>query len=191
MYQAGFRNLVIAPFLYREHRDQKLSESYACGVAREAVDRMSSTNPDLNADYLAGFEQGVIDFITYGGDQLPPILPPRQYWQLEYRAGDLHDAGQQWLRGCEAGRQYAETTGLRGLQPVRVNPPMLRPIDYLTSDSSLVDPPLQPPSLSESTAPANSESFTTPAIQVSLRAIPPTEASTSSSTPETESDYVP
>jgi hypothetical protein len=191
MYQAGFRNLVVAPFQYREHRDQKLSESYACGVAREAVDRMCSTNPGLGADYLAGFEQGVIDFITYGGDQLPPILPPRQYWQLEYRAGDLQDAGQQWLQGCEAGRQYAETTGLRGLQPVRVNPPLLRPIDYPTSDSSLVDPPLQHPSLSESPVPAKSDAFTTPAIEVSLQPIPLPEAPTSSSTPETASDHVP
>ena len=191
MYQAGFRNLVVAPFQYREHRDQKLSESYACGVAREAVDRMSSTNPGLGSDYLAGFEQGVIDFITYGGDQLPPILPPRQYWQLEYRAGDLKDAGQQWLQGCEAGRQYAETTGLRGLQPVRVHPPSLQTIDYPTSDSPLFNTPQPQSSLGASIAPAKSETFTTPAIQVSLQPIPLTEASTSSSMPETESDAVP
>ena len=62
---------------------------------------------------LTGFEEGFSDYLTYGGDGLTPVMPPRRYWRFWYTSPAGYDAVTEWFNGWDAGVAAAEMSGLR------------------------------------------------------------------------------
>ncbi|MBS0266042.1 MAG: hypothetical protein JSS02_29190 [Planctomycetes bacterium] len=120
MYKSGFYNLFIAPCQFHIHKDQDRTEAYHRRVAQEALAEMCQANPEmeLTKDYQSGFEDGVVQYLTYGGNELPPLAPPRKYWKLKYHNPEGQQAAQEWLAGCADGRIYAAQSGMRPLATV-------------------------------------------------------------------------
>ncbi|MFO1006196.1 MAG: hypothetical protein U0929_09565 [Planctomycetaceae bacterium] len=115
MCRMGVQNLCTAPKQFPSERDRRATQKFHQQVAQDAIQEMLSDDESvlLNPDYLAGFEEGVVDYLTYGGDRRPPLLPPRRYWNLSLRGIECQQPGQMWLMGCEDGRAYAERSGYR------------------------------------------------------------------------------
>lgn len=115
MYQTGYHNLVVAPLQFPFHRDRRATEKYHRQLAQEALAELQESRPGtpFSADYIAGYQAGVIDYLTNGGVPTPPLLPPRNYWKISYRAENEHEAAQQWLSGASDGREHAVASGLR------------------------------------------------------------------------------
>lgn len=124
MYQAGFENLIVAPSQFHLHKDRRATERYHRELAAEALAELQQTHPrrDYTVDYRAGYEAGVVDYLTNGGTTAPPLLPPRYYWTLGARTTTEHSAAQQWLSGATDGRAHAESSGLRSLAVVPASP---------------------------------------------------------------------
>lgn len=103
------------------HADLKATDEHHRRLAQKLATQYSAMGGEqctTQPDYLIGFEDGIVDYLTYGGDQRPPLLPPRRYWNLKYRDADGQSAGQHWLAGCAQGREYAEQLGLRSMKTV-------------------------------------------------------------------------
>ncbi len=115
MTRMGVENLCTAPRQFSGERDRRATLKFHRHVAHVAIQQMLSDGESvsLDPDYLAGFEEGVVDFLTDGGDRRPPLLPPRRYWNLSLRGVECQQPGQMWLMGCEDGRAYAERSGDR------------------------------------------------------------------------------
>ena len=125
MYRTGFHNLCEAPKQFSIHRDRRVTERFHRSLAHTAIENMLSeyASPQCEDEhYLEGFEQGIVDYLTFGGDLLPPLVPPRKYWNLSYRGSDGHHPGEMWLSGCEEGRNYAAQCGYRSDSKVASSP---------------------------------------------------------------------
>jgi len=111
----GVQNLCTAPKQFPRERDRRATQKFHRQVACEALQQMLADDESvpLDPDYLAGFEEGVVDYLTSGGDRRPPLLPPRRYWNLSLREMESQQPGRMWLMGCEDGRAYAEMSGYR------------------------------------------------------------------------------
>ncbi|RLS55000.1 MAG: hypothetical protein DWH91_10225 [Planctomycetota bacterium] len=121
MFQTGFQNLCVARKQFSLHADLKATDEHHRRLAQQLATQhseMSGQPCTTQPDYRIGFEDGIVDYLTYGGDQRPPLLPPRRYWNLQYRDAKGQTAGQQWLAGCAHGREYAEQLGLRSMETV-------------------------------------------------------------------------
>ena len=115
MYRAGFENLINAPSQFQIQHDRRATERHHRDAAHEALAewKRSDVNGAATVDYADGFEQGVVDFLTYGGNAPPPVLPPRKYWRLGRRAKTGNLAAEQWLQGAADGRSFAMESGQR------------------------------------------------------------------------------
>jgi hypothetical protein len=79
------------------------------------ADWAACCSPDayFSVDYASGFEDGFVDYLTYGGDGQPPIMPPRRYWKLGYHSPDGYVAITEWFNGWEDGVTQAQASGYR------------------------------------------------------------------------------
>ncbi|MDB5387601.1 MAG: hypothetical protein JWM11_3247 [Planctomycetaceae bacterium] len=126
MYRSGFNNLIVAPSQFQIHHDRRATERFHQQIAREALAEQQAAHPGqrFSVDYAAGFEYGVIEYLTNGGVTGPPLLPPRPYWKLASRSGTDNEAAQQWLLGATDGRERAIASGLRTVANVPSSIPM-------------------------------------------------------------------
>lgn len=117
MYRSGYQNLVVAPSQFQFHRDRRATEKYHQQLARQAITELQTHGGQghLSDDYLAGYEAGIVSYLTDGGNVAPPLLPPRSYWKIGARTGTENAAAQQWLSGASDGREFAATSGMRSL----------------------------------------------------------------------------
>ena len=126
MYRSGFNNLVVAPLQFQLHKDRCSTDRYHRQLARNAlqVSRADNSRAEIDPDYAAGFEQGFVEYLTNGGDPLPPLLPPRGYWKLGNRTGTRQNAAQKWLSGATDGRANAAESCLRNSAVIPSTIPM-------------------------------------------------------------------
>lgn len=87
--------------LYRSWADEAWSEQLAngCGLT--------------SADYLAGFQEGFVEYCYAGGTGEPPPVPPRPYWNPLNRTSLLKDGAQEWFAGYRLGARVAQEGGYR------------------------------------------------------------------------------
>lgn len=69
-------------------------------------------------DYMEGFVDGYADYLNLGGTGAAPPIPPRRYWNVDYRSPGGADAVQQWYAGFEHGAAEAKQSGYRELAVV-------------------------------------------------------------------------
>jgi hypothetical protein len=60
-----------------------------------------------------GFLDGFTDFVYAGGSGEPPPVPPRQFWNVEWRSPRGHEASQDWFSGYRHGARVARDGGFR------------------------------------------------------------------------------
>lgn len=111
----GMRTVFIEPHRFSASRDLHQTRKLHRQLARQAWQDLEPQLPQAAAspDYGDGFCEGFADFLDYGGNGLPPVLPPREYWQVDERAPDGQQAAQLWLRGFADGSAAARRSGLR------------------------------------------------------------------------------
>jgi hypothetical protein len=79
-------------------------------------------------DYRAGFIDGFVDYLTYGGvapmglDEAPvvPAVPPPKYRRPKAMSPEGHQAAEEWFMGFRHGSATAVASGLRQLVTVPV-----------------------------------------------------------------------
>jgi hypothetical protein len=114
-YYLALRTLVIEPAeycfridghqsrnMYREWAESALREETGCGAATMG-----------GPDYAEGFEEGFVEYIYGGGTGEPPPVPPRKYWNVEWRDSTGKDRANQWFEGYRNGARLAADRGLR------------------------------------------------------------------------------
>jgi hypothetical protein len=150
MYRSGFNNLVVAPSQFRQHHDRCATEHFHRQIARDLLAARAAAQPDQtpSVDYAKGFEEGVVDYLTNGGPESPPLIPPRSYWKISQRHSTHNAAAQQWLAGAADGRAQAAASGQRNLALV----PSSIPLDtwpmsqtYVSPEPEQLPPPIESP----------------------------------------------
>ncbi len=109
-------NLIVAPIKFHRDKDARRTNRIHHLMARETWHELlveGSEYCDASPDFADGFETGYVDYLTYGGTTLPPVIPPRQYWHINQRYSDANSAGRDWLAGFEFGAKTARGMGIR------------------------------------------------------------------------------
>ncbi len=86
------------------HRVKKLAKETWHEIAR------CNGRYAFSADYQQGFQDGFADQLYYGGPIRPPVMPPRNYWQNDYRNPAGHMAAEHWFRGFQDGAIAAQSS---------------------------------------------------------------------------------
>ena len=98
-------------------------------LAKLAWDEMvAQYGCQFSDDYRAGFIDGFVDYLTYGGtapiglDEAPvvPAVPPPKYRSAKAMSPEGHTAAEEWFMGFRHGSATALASGLRQLVTVPV-----------------------------------------------------------------------
>jgi hypothetical protein len=77
--------------------------------ARQVLRSTYGRFPQVSCHYSDGFEQAFVDLAEGGDGSIPPI-PPRRYWNAEYRCPWGAGCAEEWFVGYEAGVAAADAT---------------------------------------------------------------------------------
>jgi len=118
--------------------DRTLSLKIYRGQAEEIWAQIRQSDPDLRCaqNFEAGFKDGFVDYVFAGGSGDPPPVPPRRYWNVDFRTPGGHAVANQWTEGYRLGVRTARERGFRdqavlqatfryGLTPATAMPPYL------------------------------------------------------------------
>lgn len=121
LVQQGFHTNISEPLQYWCDKDLHRTRKSNLALANDAWDEIESQLGDeaLGADYRDGFVEGYADYLTYGGNALPPLVPPRRYWNLKPRSVIGQSYAESWLAGFAAGADAARRSGLRETTVIR------------------------------------------------------------------------
>lgn len=122
MTRATVYNLFGSPAAYHRVKDDHATAKIHHQLARQTWHEMRMGQPgycDASPEFADGFEAGYVDYLTYGGNGLPPLVPPEPYWRIGRRYSDENTGSREWLGGFELGAQTARESGFResGLLP--------------------------------------------------------------------------
>lgn len=108
MVRNGADTMLWAPAHYALNIEDYRAKHHTRQIARDAARDLEWSCPELqfSPDYLAGFEDGLADYLMYGGNGLPPLVPPRKYWRHGYAAPYGYQAIQDWFAGFAAGAEH-------------------------------------------------------------------------------------
>jgi hypothetical protein len=115
LLEHGSHVLLIDPIHFSPRRSLFFTKSKNHHEAERICSEVLRELPDdsVTADFQAGFKAGYADFLTYGGDGRPPLLPPRKYWRVHRRSAEGRQAEQDWFAGFAAGAAHAEMSQRR------------------------------------------------------------------------------
>lgn len=120
----GLRNVLTVNFCEPEEycvpKDREATFERNRALAEQAWAYVASSDPGAcySMDYMAGFLEGYADYLTLGGTGAAPPIPPRRYWNVDYRNPAGADAAQEWFAGFEHGAAEAKESGYRQLAVV-------------------------------------------------------------------------
>ncbi|TWU25779.1 hypothetical protein [Bythopirellula polymerisocia] len=103
------------PAQYGWKVDRKRSIKAYREWAEEAWLRHSgaSSGTQSPCDFEAGFKDGFVDYVNFGGNGEPPPVPPRKYWNLAYRIPAGEPSAADWFAGFRYGARVAREEGYR------------------------------------------------------------------------------
>ncbi|HEX4589964.1 MAG TPA: hypothetical protein VH120_08555, partial [Gemmataceae bacterium] len=120
------RNVILEP---KSEMDQKILLKRHLRLARMAWDEMvGQYGCQFSDDYRAGFIDGFVDYLTYGGistngcSEVPivPAVPPPYYRRAKNASPEGLKASEDWFMGFRHGSNTALASGLRQLVTVPV-----------------------------------------------------------------------
>ncbi len=80
--------------------------------------RQSGFKPSCH--FCEGFECAYID-MAQGGSGATPAIPPRRYWNCEYRSGEGYARADEWFEGYRIGAGMAEADGLKRFNSIHTS----------------------------------------------------------------------
>lgn len=115
VWRQARRTLIQEPSEYSAKLDRGRSLKAYRQMADEVWAAEARAIPEMAADedYALGFRDGFVDFVYAGGDGEPPPVPPRRYWNIEWRNPPGKAAAQQWFAGYRHGANSARSGGYR------------------------------------------------------------------------------
>jgi hypothetical protein len=115
LIEHGSHVLLIDPIHFSPGRSLLLTKIKNHHEAERSCSEVMRELPDdsVTPDFQAGFKAGYADFLTFGGDGRPPLLPPRKYWRVHHRSPEGRQAEQDWFAGFAAGTAHAEMSQRR------------------------------------------------------------------------------
>ena len=121
--RSSLRTVFAEPRQFCDSKDLVRTKKQNRRLAQDASRETETRLPDcaVSADYVDGFREGFADFLDYGGNGLPPVLPPRRYWRAKRRSAANRQAAQEWFDGFAHGTTAARQSGLRELATVPVS----------------------------------------------------------------------
>lgn len=97
------------PNCYIGFIDSLRVRSDARANARYVLRKTYGAFPRISCHYADGFEQAFVDLAEGGDGSIPPI-PPKRYWNAEFRCPAGSGCAQDWFVGYEAGVAAAGAT---------------------------------------------------------------------------------
>lgn len=115
LYCNAARTLLVEKVAFPRHIDRHSTRKQYRAWAECAWQEVLGTCPDVacSEDYEHGFKAGYVDYLYAGGTGEPPAVPPRCYWNLDYRSPGGHQAVTSWFAGFRHGAQVARDQGRR------------------------------------------------------------------------------
>jgi hypothetical protein len=107
--------MIFEPLQFCNSRELFHSQKQSRVLAQTAWREMEAQDSlsDVSDDYGAGFRKGYADFLEFGGQGLPPAVPPRPYWRTKRKSTNNRQAVQDWFDGFTHGASAAQESGLR------------------------------------------------------------------------------
>ena len=143
VYNQEYRTLLNETSKFSSRLDHKKTLKSNQISARDAfIDIMAvSSRSTISIDFEDGFIEGYADYMTYGGDGLPPIIPNRKYWNSNYRNLYGNQAINDWQNGFSSGANAAKASSIREFQTI--------PLSYseesaFSNESYLIAEPIFP-----------------------------------------------
>ena len=68
--------------------------------------------------YASGFRCGFAEYLMFGGDAQPPLVPPREYWNVDFETPAGKQAIDEWFQGYRHGAAECQARGNRELTTV-------------------------------------------------------------------------
>jgi hypothetical protein len=89
-------------------------------LAEQAWASMIASDPSCCSSpyFQEGFIDGYADYLNLGGTGAAPPLPPRHYWNVDFKSPAGVEASQAWFAGFEAGAAAAKASGIREVEIV-------------------------------------------------------------------------
>jgi hypothetical protein len=123
-------------------------------LARRAWAQLAASDPSVcsSPEYRDGFIDGYADYLNLGGTGAAPPIPPRRYWNVDYKCPGGVEAIQAWYAGFEQGAAAAKESGIREVEVVPSSvllpppePPMAMGPEVPAEPFVLPEPPMAAP----------------------------------------------
>jgi len=113
--QQARRTVIEEPLQYSSKGDRERSLATYRLWAESAwrQERAACATFPESEGYSLGFRDGFVDYIYAGGNGEPPPVPPRKFWNVEWRSPAGHAAAADWFAGYRHGAQVARDGGHR------------------------------------------------------------------------------
>jgi hypothetical protein len=111
----AYRTTSYEPSLYCPGRDETYSLDLYSHWADDAWSQEAGACSESVAspDYSCGFHAGFVDYCYAGGTGEPPPVPPRIYWNANWRLSDGKACVRAWFEGYRHGARVARDGGYR------------------------------------------------------------------------------
>lgn len=120
----GLRNIlrvnVWEPEAYCASKDREVTFRHNRELAERAWAQLAASDPSVCAsrEFGDGFIDGYADYLNLGGTGAAPPIPPRRYWNVDYKSPGGVEAIQAWFAGFEQGAAAAKASGIREVEVV-------------------------------------------------------------------------
>jgi hypothetical protein len=136
LIENGTRTLVLEPAHFSIYKSLWWTKVRNKRLAEESLARRHPPGEEsgVSEHFARGYLCGFADYLTYGGEGLPPVLPPRDYWQPKYQTPEGRVAIHEWFAGFTEGTEMAKASGLRELETVPATGAVEPPLETRSSD---------------------------------------------------------
>ena len=115
VYRRAAQTLCMEPKLFPTQKDSYRTKCRDHEWADSAWHAELAANPQAAGckEFEQGFKEGFADYLYAGGTGEPPPVPPRRFWNLDYRNPDGQMAVENWFAGFRHGAGAAREGGYR------------------------------------------------------------------------------
>ena len=115
LYQQAAQTLWCEPSCFSTRKDERCTREACCELANQVWCATASQIEGVgrSAAFEQGFKDGFADYVFAGGTGEPPPVPPRCYWNLDYRTPQGRQVVDDWFAGFRRGTAMAREGGYR------------------------------------------------------------------------------